>query len=320
MKRTLRRALPAVAAAVLFAALAACGESASTAGQGGGGGADPDTLVFAAVPSEQTTTLQQNYQPVLDMLTKVTGKKVEFRQATNYAAVIEAQLSGQVQIAAYGPLSYVIAKSKDASITAVGAQITAKGAEPGYKSYAITKAGSPIKSLKDFAGKNICFVDPDSTSGYLYPSAELLENGIDPATGVHPIFAGGHDASVLEVASGRCDAGFAEDSMVDTTLIQSGQLKPGQITTLLKSEEIPGSPVAISTTLSPELQKTLTDAFQTKANVDYLQANGFCPPGAKGACTIGDGGGWGFAPVDDSFYNTIRQVCDVTKNKSCTQA
>jgi len=167
MKRTLRRVLPAVAAAVLFAALAACGESASTAGQGGGGGADPDTLVFAAVPSEQTTTLQQNYQPVLDMLTKVTGKKIEFRQATNYAAVIEAQLSGQVQIAAYGPLSYVIAKSKDASITAVGAQITAKGAAPGYKSYAITKAGSPIKSLKDFAGKNICFVDPDSTSGYL---------------------------------------------------------------------------------------------------------------------------------------------------------
>jgi phosphonate transport system substrate-binding protein len=316
MKRTLRRLLPAAAAAVLLTVLAACGESASTAGQGGGGGADPDTLVFAAVPSEQTTTLQQNFQPVLDMLAKATGKKVEFRQATNYAAVIEAQLSGQVQIAQYGPLSYVIAKSEGAPISAVAAQVTTKGAQPGYKSYAITKAGSPIKSIKDFAGQDICFVDPDSTSGYLYPSAELLENGIDPTTGVHPIFAGGHDASVLEVASGRCKAGFAEDSMVDTTLIQSGQLKPGEITTLLKSEEIPGSPVAISTTLSPQLQKTLADAFQNMANVDYLTANGFC----KTTCPIGDGGGWGYAPVDDAFYNTIRQVCDVTKNKSCTQA
>ena len=64
-----------------------CGQSASTAGPGAG--ADPDTLVFAAVPSEQTTSLRQNYQPVLDMLARETGKKVEFRQVTNYAAVID---------------------------------------------------------------------------------------------------------------------------------------------------------------------------------------------------------------------------------------
>ncbi|MEN3268500.1 phosphate/phosphite/phosphonate ABC transporter substrate-binding protein [Pseudonocardia sp.] len=317
MNRTLRHVLPAVAAVLLTVALAACGESASTATGGGGtGAADPDTLVFAAVPSEQSTSLQADFKPVLDMLARETGKKIEFRQATDYAAVIEGQLSGQVQIAQYGPLSFVLAQAKGAAITPVGAQISAKGATPGYQSYAITKAGSPIKSIADFAGKKICFVDPNSTSGYLYPTAALLQAGIDPTTGIQPIFAGGHDASVLEVASGRCDAGFAEDSMVDTTLIQKGQLKPGDITTLWKSDIIPGSPVAISTSLSPELQAKLTDAFQNKANADYLKANGFC----AGTCTVGDGGYWGYAPVDNAFYDPIRKVCDTTKNKNCTTA
>jgi phosphonate transport system substrate-binding protein len=103
--------------------------------------------VFSAVPGEQTTRLQQRYAPVLNMLSKVTGKKVEFRQATNYAAVIEAQLSGQVQIAEFGPLSYALAKEKGADITAVGASIDHKGETPGYRSNGITKAGSPIRSM-----------------------------------------------------------------------------------------------------------------------------------------------------------------------------
>lgn len=317
MNRTLRRVLPAVAAVLLTTALAACGESASAAaGSGAAGTTDPDTLVFAAVPSEQSTTLEESYKPILDMLTKETGKKIEFKQSTDYAAVIEGQLSGQVQLAQYGPLSFVLAQAKGATIAPVGALINAKGETPGYKSYAITRAGSPITSIADFKGKKVCFVDPNSTSGYLYPTAELLQAGINPTTDIQPVFAGGHDASVLEVASGRCDAGFAEDSMVDTTLIQKGQLKPGDVTTLWKSDIIPGAPVAMSTKLSPELQAKITDAFQNKANTDYLKANGFC----TGACTVGDGGSWGYAAVNNAFYDPIRKVCDTTKNKNCTTA
>ena len=127
--------------------------------------------------------------------------------------------------------------------------------------------------------------------------------------------AGGHDSSVLEVKAGRCDAGFAYDTMVDTQLIEKGQLAPGEITTVWKSETIPGSPLAVANTLSPELRTRLADAFQNKANSDYLVANQFC----TGACKIGDEGVWGYAAVDDAFYNPIRKVCETTKNKNCTQ-
>lgn len=310
-----RRVLTAAAAVVLGLGLAACGQSAG--GSGAGAAADPETLVFAAVPSEESTSLQESYKPILDLIAKETGKKVEFRQATDYAAVIEGQLSGQVHIAQYGPLSFVLAETKGAKITPIGAQLDEKGASPGYQSYGITRAdNAAVNSVADFAGKNVCFVDPNSTSGYLYPSAELLNNGIDPKTGVNPIFAGGHDSSVLEVASGRCDAGFAFDTMVDKQLIDKGQIQPGQIKTVWKSGTIPGSPLAISTQLSPELQAQLTDLVQNRANVDYLQANGFC----QGECKIGDEGTWGWAKVDSAFFDPIREVCTVTKNESCTQA
>ena len=108
------------------------------------------------------------------------------------------------------------------TIAPIGAIVDAPDDEPGYQSYGITQADNDeINGIEDFAGKNVCFVDPGSTSGFLYPSAGLLDAGIDPETDVTPVFAGGHDASVISVKNGDCDAGFAYDTMVTQQLIDS---------------------------------------------------------------------------------------------------
>lgn len=72
--------------------------------------------------------------------------------------------------------------------------------------------------------------------------------------------------------------------------------------------------MAISNSLPPQLKAELTDAFQNKAKIDYLKAIGFCGQD----CAFGAGGTWGYAPVNDAFYNPIRQVWTITKNKNCT--
>ena len=72
-----------------------------------------------------------------------------------------------------------------------------------------------------------------------------------------------------------------------------------------KSEEIPGSPVAVSDDLTPALQKKITDAFQQKANTDYMKAHGFC----KGDGDCLPDGGWGYVKVD-AAYDSVREVCD----------
>jgi len=314
MRFTPRHPAVALAGAGLMA-LAACGQGAATESDQASS-AQPKTLVFAAVPAEESTSLQQSYGTVLELLEKETGATIEFQNATDYAAVIEGMRAGQIDIAFFGPFSYVLAKNQDPGITPVAAVVDDKGAEPGYQSYGIVPADSDIDDLAGFAGKTVCFVDPNSTSGYLYPTAGLIKAGVDPVKGLTPVYAGGHDASALTVARGQCDAGFAYDQMVDSQLIESGQLKKGQLRTVWKSETIAGSPIAVASDVDPELRQTIADTFAEKANVDYLMEHGFCD--TADSCGIGEEEGWGYVALDDSLFDGVREVCEATQAKSCS--
>lgn len=317
MRSNPRRSLgvAAVAAAAVLG-LTACGSSAADDTEAAtGGSGDPQTLVLAAVPAEDSASLQQQFQLVADVIEEETGHKVEFQNATDYAAVIEGQRAGKVHIAGYGPFSYITAKDGGVGTVAVAAPVDAVDAEPGYQSYAITKSGSDIKSLSDFRGKTVCFVDPSSTSGYLYPSAGLKELGIDPEKDVTPVFAGGHDASVLAVNSGQCEAGFAYDNIVDKTLVEKGQIKPGDIEVVWKSETIAASPIAISTDLSPELQAQLTTIFQEQLNRPALVQAGVCAD--EESCILPEETEYGYVPAEDSLYDGVRKVCEITQAAAC---
>ena len=307
----------ALAAGLLAAfALSGCGTSAAGTGSSKAD-SDPDTLVFASVPAEDSTNLDAQFATVAKVIEKETGKKVKFQTATDYAAVIEAQRVGKVQIAAYGPFSYVTAKDSGVGVIPVAYMAKSPEDKGGYQSYGIVPKGSDITDLAGFKGKNVCFVDPTSTSGYLYPSAGLLDAGVDPTKDLTPTFAGGHDASALAVANGQCDAGFAFDTMVDTQLISSGQLKDGDLKVVWKSEMIPSSPVAMLDTLSKGLQAKLVDIFQNKLNVDSMIKNGICSDQA--GCALPEAKGWGYKPADDSMYDGIRTVCAITKSESCAK-
>ncbi len=277
----------------------------------------PDTLVFGAVPSEESTSLEQSYEPIIAVLEEELGIDIEFTQATDYAGVIEGQIAGNVDLAQYGPFSYAIAVANGAEIRPAGAMIDEEGAEPGYVSYGITAGdNAEVDSIEDFAGKTVCFVDPASTSGFLYPSAGLIEAGIDPDADITPTFAGGHDASVISVANGDCEVGFAFDAMVDTILVEEGTIEEGAVKTVWESEVIAGSPLAVRTTLPESLVTEIDRIIVELANEDYLLEAGLCGEGAT-ECELTDEGVWGYAAVDDAFYDGVRAVCEATKAESC---
>lgn len=288
----------------------------------------PDTVTFAAVPAEDAQNLEESVGPVVAGLEEDLGIEVELVTTTDYAGVIEAQIAGRVDMAQYGPFSYVIATNNGAEIEPIAALIDGPNEEPGYQSYAITQGDNEeVASLEDFAGRTVCFVDPASTSGFLYPSAGLLEAGIDPEEDVQPTFAGGHDASAIAVASGDCEAGFAFDSMVDETLIEQGAIAEGDLKVVWKSEVIAGSPVAVSTRLPASLRQAMSEALAAN-NGDVLAERGLCndanyleegPTGAP-SCALTDEGKWGYAPVDDALYDGVREVCAATRAPACEEA
>lgn len=325
-KLTRGRFIAGVAAAVLL--LAACGSDSDTAVEDTAAdevpteveGIDktgwPEKLVVGAVPSEESSSLVQSYQPLVDALTEELGLEVDFFQATDYAGIIEAQVAGRVDLAQYGPFSYVLAKIRGAEIDVAGVMTEGPDIEPGYQSYGIARADNDeINGITDFAGKKVCYVDPGSTSGYLYPIQGLLVNNIDPETGVTPVFAGGHDASVLSVKNGDCDAGFAFDAMVDKNLIDAGQIAEGEIKTVWKSEVIAGSPLAYRTSLPESLVKEIKRIVLEVVNADNLIATGKCT--SIEDCGLTDENVWGWVEKDDSFFDGVRAVCEATKSKKC---
>ena len=298
--------------------LAACG-SGSSAGSGtktsNGAAAAPTHIVFAAVPSENNQDLANNYRNVIHDVERDLHVTVTFKTSTNYAGVVEGMRSGKIDVAGFGPLSYVIAQNQGAKIEPIAAEINVKGQKPGYYSYGITSGkNTSIKSIDDFKGKKVCFVDPQSTSGYLYPLAGLIGAGIDPAKDITPTYAGAHDRSVLSVANGSCDVGFAEDIFVDKTLLAAGQIHPGDVRKVWTSPQIPGSPVAVRSDFPASFKASLKAEF-AKFNVDYWVKEGECTTGDTGCGP--DGGIYGYAAANDADYAVVRKVCATTKAPSC---
>ncbi|MCA5922566.1 phosphate/phosphite/phosphonate ABC transporter substrate-binding protein [Curtobacterium oceanosedimentum] len=308
MPTTARKPLLAlVGALVLTAALSSCA-AGSTAATGDDDAstatryaADADTLVFGVVPDSVDT--ETNYQPLMDYIAQETGKEVEYHESTDYAALIEASVAGKVDVASFSGFTYVTAKNNGAEITPISSIITAEGQEPGYYSEAIVPKGSDITAIDGFAGKKVCFVDPSSTSGYLFPSYELLQADIDPTKDVTPVFAGKHDVSVQKVAAGtECEAGFAEDSEVE----KSDDVE------VVGRTMVPGAPIVVSDTLPTDEKQALTTAL-ADVTIDDIIAAGVESADSDGFRSVF----YATKPVDDEYYDLIRDICETTKSSTC---
>ncbi|MGO4678515.1 phosphate/phosphite/phosphonate ABC transporter substrate-binding protein [Microbacterium sp. 2MCAF23] len=304
----LRALTVAAGAAVLALGLAACSGTAGAAtgtdapaAANGGYAVDANTLVFGVVPDSVDT--QTNYQPLMDYIAKETGKKVEYHESTDYAALIEAAVAGKVDVASFSGFTYITATNAGAKLTPISSIVTKQGQEPGYYSEAIVPKGSSITSIKDFKGKKVCFVDPSSTSGYLFPSYNLLKDGIDPKTGVSPVFAGKHDVSVQKVGEGtECEAGFAEDSEV---------AKSDKVTVVDKTM-VPGAPLVYNSALPKETADKVVTALKEITIDDIVKV------GIKGADSDAfKATFYATKPVDDKYYDIIRDICEKTKADQC---
>lgn len=304
------RALPALAGVALLAlGLAACSGSADAAGTPGadesssasGFAVDENTLVFGVVPDSVDT--ETNYQPLMDYIAEITGRTVEYHESTDYAALIEAAVAGKVDVASFSGFTYVTATNNGAKLTPISSIVTEEGQEPGYYSQAIVPAGSDITSIEDFKGKKVCFVDPSSTSGYLFPSYNLLKAGIGPKTDITPVFAGKHDVSVTKVGERvECEAGFAEDSEVE----KSDKVK------VIDETMVPGAPLVYSSTLPDDVSKKLIDGLSEITIDDIIAA------GVDGADTDAFRSVfYATKPVDDAYYDLIRDICKETEAEQC---
>jgi len=209
MKRPMRRSLSLLL-------LALCAASCKSGDQ-----AQP--LRVSMIPATDPGKATREMQPLIDHLARSTGDEVQMTIPTNYAAVVEALVNDQVDIAHLGGFTYVQA-SKRAGVK----PLVQRERDREFHSLFVTQADSPIKSLADLKGRSFAFGDVNSTSGHLMPEYFMRRNSVDPEVIKNGIYTGGHDATLLAVANGKVDAG-ALDEAVFQRMTSQGKIDPAKV-------------------------------------------------------------------------------------------
>ena len=265
-------------------------------------------LTFAVIQTEDMSVLAGRWEPILKYLDEKADIKVSFYATTSYSAVIEAMLSGFVQIAQLGPKAYLIAndKSKGAIQPIVAAARVPTAFDPTpcacYYGTLITRADSGLDSIDKLKGKVLALVDPGSTSGNALPrglfTGEKL-GGKDLEDHFGRIFYSGHHvASVLAVKKGQADAAFVSESMIARAMDREKVLKQ-DFNYLWRSPKIAIDSICVDTTKVP---KDVIEKIQSA----YLAMHED-PEGQK---ILAAAKYSRFDPSQDSTYDPLRKILE----------
>src|SRR6266567_7894650 len=130
---------------------------------------------MAFTPSRDPTALQESADAFVAVLARLSGVPVRAQVASDYAGVIEALRSRRVDLAFVHPVGYVLANRE------AGCQILVRDVWQGKTAYTArfyVRKDRGIQRVADLRGKTVAFVDPASSSGYIYPMVLLIKKGL----------------------------------------------------------------------------------------------------------------------------------------------
>lgn len=252
---------------------------------------NPDKLIVALIPDENAATVIQDNQGLKDFLKEKLGKDIELVVTTDYSSMIEAARNDRLDLAYFGPLSYVLAKSKS-EIEPFAARI--KGGTKTYNSCLIGNTKAGVTDFDSIKGKTFAFGDPASTSSRLFPELTLKENGLIKGDDYEGVFLGAHDAVALAVQNGNAQAGGLACPILES-LQEKGRIDDTKVTLIAKTAPIPQYPWTMRSSLNPELKETIRTAFIELDDEKVLK-----PFKADG-----------FAVITDQDYDGIRKAGDL---------
>lgn len=163
---------------------------------------------FGFISTEASANLRQDWQPLIDDMSRQTGLKVTAFFASDYAGIIEGMRFNKVQIGWFGNKSAM--EAVDRASGEVFAQMVNADGTQGYYSHLIVHRDSPINNLDDVLknGKSLSFGngDPNSTSGFLVPGYYVFaKNHVDAKSLFKVTRSANHETNALAVANKQVD-------------------------------------------------------------------------------------------------------------------
>ena len=238
---------------------------------------NPQTLRVALLPDESPSVVIKNNENLKNYLQEKLGRKVELVVTTDYSSMIEAMRHDRLDLAYFGPLSYVMAKSK-CDIEPFAAM--QKKGKATYRSVVIAHVGSGIEKIADIKGHDMAFGDIASTSSHLIPKSLLLNDKLSAGKDYREHFVGSHDAVAMNVQNGNAQAGL---------------LKADKVKVIATSKDFPEYPWTMRAALDPELKNAVKQAFLDMKDPAVLK-----PFKADG-----------FVSIDDKAYDPVRDLAKI---------
>jgi phosphonate transport system substrate-binding protein len=258
-------------------------------------GTEENPIKWVFVPSGEMESVSAGADKVADMLYEETGLVFETFVSTDYTAAIEAECAGQAHMGSLATFAAITAADRGCAYPAL---VATRYGSPTYTGQIIANADSGVKSLQDLKGKTFCATDETSTSGWIIPMIMMRAAGIDPETDINVIFAGSHDAAVLGVYRGDCDAGA---SYVDARTSVEDEF-PDVMEKVLQLEismEIPNDGVQFVKDFPEDTKQIIIDALLKIIETE------------EGQKAMDAAYEWsGLEVHDNSFYDPFRQLLD----------
>lgn len=241
-----------------------------------------DTFVIAYAPNESSEQSADARNGIAKDLSEVLGVEVEEIQATDYNAIIEALRTGKADMAYMGALSVALAAERAEVEPIVMKAENGDKEQAVYHSVFITNSeNNDINSIQDIKGKTMAFVDPDSTSGNLVPTSEIMnafpDNNLNSDI-LHTngeffeavSYSGKHQAGLQAVIKGDVDVAPISDQILASE-IKNGNANESDIKIIHESAAIPAEAVVVSKDMDEETREKLRDFLVSYDNQDYFK-------------------------------------------------
>lgn len=201
------------------------------------------SITIGFQPGGDAEVTKQAAVVVAEALQAAMGISVNVYLSKDYSGLISAMKAKKVDFAFFSALTYVLAEKE------VKAKVLLKTIWEGpfYYSGLFVRDNSKIKTVKDLKGKTIAFVDPKSTSGYMYPMAHFLSQKMSEKDFKKVVYSGSHANSVKLLENGEVDviAVFSDDTEGIKTAYAKYQTKKEKARGIWFSSPIPNDPFAV---------------------------------------------------------------------------
>lgn len=182
----------------------------------------PNTYYFGfdlrASPQEDAA----QYLPFLSYLEDATGYHFKIHFTPKSSTSADDLGLNKTQFSAMGATSYLYAQSRYGAISI--ARGLNKQGKAEYQSVFVVKPKSPVRSIKDIAGKKLAFGSRNSTQGHLIPRIMLTENGISLTDLNSYSYTGSHQNCAEAVVSDNYDVCGMQDQLAKN-LVAEGLLE-----------------------------------------------------------------------------------------------